>query len=885
MSSLVQPAAVVALANARVRDAREALERKLDASTVNAPSGGLGRSSFGNTERRVLGLLRAASDILGGRDPIPLPVDHPLAPGPSRYAVLGSVGFELPTYVDLFSTGGAWRSEVLRRGTRDPDRSRVAVPTTAFANAFGASVRARPDADERARGEAITLGLFGAIAHGVVVGPVARGAQSRVSNREWNRGLPGAFLSAVDERILSRLLGPVDPQAVWVGAWVTAGEAAPYWPLYVDALEATYGMRSLGPERMGFSLFEHGFDAPPELVAERVAAGYERLRSELTPWGVGPWFGVLTPLLLAPSLATLLTRLLPHAQRFNTTDALTERSFSELLTISNGLGAVSPFIYSMIMWSNVPDHSEAFWNALVLFLARVGLVAGWIPTIGGVDDDPSPAARWAIAGSLLGADVYAMIRAIVASGGRQPGSTAVFAMQTIPAMTSIAALTQAAIIKGIVSAAGDDGDDVASWVTWIVTTLGLWLGAGLPMAFSLSGTSWLSWFRTGARDTLAGSPPPAPPVESGTLVSAPGPGRGEPTAPVHLFDDSTLWFDPSVATPTLDDLHYPSGMRPLVRLWWTGASPLEIAHDGNLIRLRTGGTTTDVPVGPGVRTTASIVAALLVALPSDLHAEIADASETSDPDPDYDLPWPSTLADPGDDRATLAEHETARDTFVTVGDSREKAYLLRHAPRATLASTFGVSGPTASPLRGMRVVPQAGLGDVDDTALGTAADLAVVLSLGASSRLRDVTPAQPNPIAPVGHGAPARPAALADLRPVDQVFRQWNLDERRVNEWREIVAGGASPDGPPPPAPPPPPPPPPAPPPAGTREGRTIALAMGWVPLWRAWLRMATDTLSDADSGVAMAYAPTVTAHDGETFRPTNAELTAGVRHLFDLDP
>ncbi len=567
MSSLVQPAAVVALANARLRDAREALERKLHASTVTAPSGGLGRSTFGPTERRVLGLVQAAAEMLGGQHPVGLPPTSPLAPGPSKYAVLGSAGFELPAYADLFAAGGPWRADLMRRGNRDPNRSRVSVPSADFVNAFGALVRAEGNRDARRRGEAITLGMLAALAHGIVMGPVARGAQARSSNLEWTRHTPGTFHTAVDAQILTRLVGTSDPVAAWRAWWPTAAEAEPWWPRYLEALDGTYHLTALPAPAKGFSLFERDFPDGAALDTTRLGAGYQRLLADRTPWGAGAWFGVLTPLLLAPSIATLAARLLPHAKRFATADPLTDRSFSELITLANALGSVTPFIYSMIMWSQVPDHTGPFGNALALFLARVALTLGWIPTIGSETDDPSPLARWAIAGGLVGADLYAMFRAIGAAGGRQPGATAVFAMQTIPGMTTVAALVQAALIKGIVAAAGADDADTASWVTWAVSTVGLWLGVGLPVAFALAGTGWLSWFRTGPR-------------ESTPTASALG-ERAEPTALAHVFDDSTLWHATLAADPTLDDLHYPSGTRALVRLWWTGDGDLEVAHDGH----------------------------------------------------------------------------------------------------------------------------------------------------------------------------------------------------------------------------------------------------------------------------------------------------------------
>ncbi|MEP7380595.1 MAG: zinc dependent phospholipase C family protein [Gemmatimonadota bacterium] len=60
-----------------------------------------------------------------------------------------------------------------------------------------------------------------------------------------------------------------------------------------------------------------------------------------------------------------------------------------------------------------------------------------------------------------------------------------------------------------------------------------------------------------------------------------------------------------------------------------------------------------------------------------------------------------------------------------------------------------------------------------------AADLATLLCLGAASRL-------------TSDGTPVTPAgATTPIHRVSQVFRNWNLDRRRLNEWRALVGGGA----------------------------------------------------------------------------------------------
>jgi len=58
---------------------------------------------------------------------------------------------------------------------------------------------------------------------------------------------------------------------------------------------------------------------------------------------------------------------------------------------------------------------------------------------------------------------------------------------------------------------------------------------------------------------------------------------------------------------------------------------------------------------------------------------------------------------------------------------------------------------------------------------------------------------------------------------------------------------------------------------------------MGWIPLWRAWVRIATDVGADAGAAFALPSTPLVRFADGSVRRPANSELTDGVRFLLDL--
>jgi hypothetical protein len=97
-----------------------------------------------------------------------------------------------------------------------------------------------------------------------------------------------------------------------------------------------------------------------------------------------------------------------------------------------------------------------------------------------------------------------------------------------------------------------------------------------------------------------------------------------------------------------------------------------------------------------------------------------------------------------------------------------------------------------------------------------------------------------------GSGADAH-AAIA---PAEKVFRDWNLNHRRVNEWRMLVEGRAH----------------------AEPDTHEVANRMGWAPLLTRWLDM--------------AHRPSVDSHAEVRFRPqdpTNRELSAALAFLLDL--
>lgn len=150
------------------------------------------------------------------------------------------------------------------------------------------------------------------------------------------------------------------------------------------------------------------------------------------------------------------------------------------------------------------------------------------------------------------------------------------------------------------------------------------------------------------------------------------------------------------------------------------------------------------------------------------------------------------------------------------------------------------------------------------TLMNEAADLGALLCLGAMSHL--LSDAERDK---------SRFGAGSSLNRAYQVFRNWNLDRRRINEWRMLVLGGAVDEK------------------AGTPaapdfamgatpsgyaaaapDGDAIARRLGWIPMLREWLDMSSR--SGIDAAQAPAFRPGL---------PGNAALSRALAFLLDQTP
>jgi hypothetical protein len=859
--------ATVLLARRRLRRLVRGMERKRRFATYTGPGyngpgpadplgGPIIAVTHTDVEGRVLALARAAAEMLDGGGRVRVPAGALLAEGAGKFAVMGSIGLELPAMIEYLRPGQEWLSRIIRRGSADPNYSKAIVPTTHFALRVGelALARAGGDRGKRSKIEAFVMGMLCSIAVEVVTNPILRGLHAAKSFRDWDRFSPAQALAAADGIIARDLLGSPGRED-WESWWPTEGEVpAELFAGFDQALREVYPLAS---PPAGFADFAATFQPGRRPDQRDLTNAYSLFRhgniTVARGWNTVDWWLYMLSVTLPPVLGMLIASPLPRARDLFRGDgdadrrALDSRAASEVLTAGHLVGMVTPFATTMALHGLIPGDWSPYFDSILLFALRLAGAAVFAALVAA---DTGEASRWILFGGLVATDVYALVRGFVELGANRRGPALLYFLQALP-LISVALV---GVIALILRAGRWEIDEGEFWAVLGISLVGCGLLA-LLMGWLFSLTGGLTVF---LRERREGVP---------LLEALPAPAGELPRSLAQLFDDATLWRD-GPGQP-LATHRYPAGRRILLELRWTGDGELEINPRGStVVFLRENGTRTTVTL-PELSVTARELKTLLEARMPGLEATVLDG------EPAVRLPAPDTLSDPGDDKASYALHDVHAGDFLPVGKTAETAFLLRHAPRSKLTTPFGQRGASCSALDAYKLVPEQTLHDLDASALGIAGDLAALLCMGAARHLRtDLT------------GTSGAGAALP-LTPAYRVMRQWNLDERRMNEWRMVVHGGAqseryAPVGAP----------------AGTFNdegirpgapaspvpgGERLANAMGWVPLFRAWSRLAADPVADAGSVAPERYTPTVQTDAGPATRPGNRELSDGLRFLMDL--
>jgi hypothetical protein len=872
MPAVLTHKSTMLLARERLREMRDLLRAKVNS-----------HQNITSVDRRMLALTERAHELLS-TDPrvvtaFPDARDMRLFGAEvSKFAVMGSIGPDITGFSALLAPGQAWVFDTIHKGYPDENREAVVAGTCELIFEFWRRVSARmtaeiSDADQRKRAlnqmRAFVLGHLCHIATDVLTHPLINDFDFHASTAPQGKLEHGDGEVSHDARVAQLIFKRPSTRegAAWDDWWPALDEVpSQFFDAYAEAIERTY--TPVARRRTGFAEFEDRFLslAPPLPTADFVRDGYRMYRGGIIPFGydfgMGKWFAVLLPLSLPLMIVPLLAAAPYHSRMLvlrKESDADSERAWCELLGLSLSFGSVSSLVYQSWVASLTTHGVETQSIAgLVLQAISVALGISFLATLG---TDMPLVLRWLLFVILPGAMVFAqLIIAIVdvAQTHKKRRSALAWLYAVPPILLIVSALIGVAFSQSFMAAEETDDLHPGYFV----------LAAGLNLI------GWLVTFLVLARYVLRDAKIPEYPK-----VPVDRPHH------VRLFDDTTLFFDPAAFThadypggvaPKLIGRFFPSGQRELLKLWWTGAGDIYIRVDRyQLVFSANEQGTGDPqiipsPIGP-VRL--SEFAQYITATVRDGSGQTGHlmAQAMHPLEPDYELPSGAVFADHGDFKEKLADHNEEAAKFKKLGTTPTSDYILYHAPKSAQAIRFGRSGPVMNP----RVIDEAAISteetnsgyryvydpiaaDSEESLMKKAADMAAMLCMGAVPHLDE--------------------APEADR--VYQVFRNWNLDRRRVNEWRMLAAGHAfSEKGadlnkydpamlrPPNPN-------------AWTTklagesliEGERTAREMGWVPLMREWLDMArrpgVDSLAD------------------ERLRaenPPNRALSRAMAYLFDL--
>ncbi|QSQ26064.1 hypothetical protein JY651_14545 [Pyxidicoccus parkwayensis] len=943
MPAVLTHKTIMLLARERLANIRDTLRRKLDSG-----------NTVTDLEFRLWYLAdrahRLMSENAGAVPAINYPTDTavyatPLGQGVSRFSVMGSMGPDIPAFAALFAKGQGWVFDTVHKGNPDSNREPVVAKTTSFALELWTQVRRAVSEGRATEDQARLLAgyVLGHLCH--VAGDVI--SHPYINDLEWhqNYGVRGKFSheggeGTIDAKVAQQVLlrGSTREGQDWDVWWPTVDEVpGAFFAAYVDAMEQVYSARTARP--VGFGGFEAEFleHDPPSLTVDFIRDGYSFYRNAVLAmgygWGAWRWFFFLTPLMLPLMSVVPLMAAMPHARQFfeRKLGDVEERAWFEALTLPMTLALIPTAFYGIWLAALTTKGVEGLHAA---GLATTGLSAilaiTFFATLG---SDPPSWVRWGIVFGVWGlATGVFTVKGLVDMGTDRKARGALGLVYGLPFIFAVIGLVLMLIV-GVFRLIGPEVG-LAVFIILALVVAGLLIWQWIDKAFA-------------ARDARIPEQPKPFPADRPHFV--------------RVFDDSTLWSLPGGDPTALDRLHYPSGERVLLKLWWEGTGELYVRSEQSRLDFSFTGIgeparTIEAPIAPmSAREYAEYLNQTFVGPGGQTQKLRAALYHPTDGEREYPLPTGATFKEDHPQKRITAPLPT--DVWHKLGTTQDNTeYVLHHSDKPYQSVRFGTKGPVDSPApeddgaKGEGVVMKTsgtvvtGLntgfefffdeGDqieiegqvrtvtrivnerelwVDNAfnpaitsskeyarvgphlehsdgytyvtnprvppgvvggpnVMDLAADLGALLCLGMTPHLlsdadRSVPELQGRNAAGTGTAVDPR------VSKVYQVFRNWSLDRRRLNEWRMLVAGGARSDkgGNAALYDPALPPRDPAWVPPRAPLGEPVSNTQGWVPMLREWLDRASRNTNMADP---LGSAPG---------NPSHQDLSRALAYLLDL--
>ncbi|MFT6701190.1 MAG: hypothetical protein ACJAUM_001051 [Pseudomonadales bacterium] len=798
MPSVLTHKAIMLLAKERVSDIHKVLKAKVDK----------GGATITTLDRQVLAIAKTTLEIFTS-EPRPRgevtgllfaePVgDDNDSYSISQYAVLGSMGPGFTAFSSALAPGQSWVFDTIKKGTPDKNRELVNAQTCDFILHFWEQVKTGIDSgitDTTKRNAALQkmrAYVLGHLCH--IAGEVV--SQPYINDFEW-KGPPKSYdklrteiEAEIDALVATQLLQRETTISGndWDKWWPSEDLPEPFFDAYAGALERVYKAQS--EPRKGFKQFDLHLESLGSHIAMNasfIKDGYQAFRQGVIAkrysYGYWSWFGWLS-FLFVPALALPLTvAALPRARNIFLSDEnnRTERAWMEYLSTPMLFGLPASIIFSALIGSiTTRDVEVPFWlgmgGAILSAVAGIAMLA----TIG-VNKLPA-GVSWSVFFTLpLVITSAQTIIGIIADTKKQGGLKTLAYIHSIPLAMLVLFFVFFAIFPGLLfpdenaSSAFESEGFWTAFVVWVVVMIAFWFS--IPVA--------LKKLRI---------PEKAKQEEPENIAG----GIAKPRF-VRLFDDTTLHHDQELDDANIPSLTFPSGHRELLKLWWSGAGDLYIRSDRYQLVFSShedgrNPQIVSAPITPMSSADYLLFLTNTVVEPGTSSTGGLEGAIVHDEDPDYPLPAGALFADHGDMEETVEKHDEEAIIFKQIGDSAQNSdYILSHSRKSAQAVKYGTQGPVSldrnlgpdgessaaieidEETQGWPYLHDPESAQYTNTLMSIAGDFGALLSMSAVTHMVSGLKDRNN----------------NDVKEVYQVFKNWNLDRRRLNEWRTIVSGGA----------------------------------------------------------------------------------------------